>query len=215
MSLLRKVQKYLLKPQDPALLGYLRIAYGCLMTFDLMMERGMSHLDSKYNDDNEDCRFPLFHGMLPMSYHKMVLIHMTMLFSILCILFGFMYRITTFVYMVCYWYIFLLNKTAWNNHSYLFGLFSIMFFYADANNYMSVDAWLYEKFDLQRYFGKGNFKNKHVPNIQYFIPRLQIFLLYFFAALKKTDADWLSGFSMGNLGRSHLFDPLRVWEIEI
>jgi len=102
--------------------------------------------------------------------------------------------------MVCYWYIFLLDKSKWNNHSYLFGLFSIIFFYADANNYCSLDGLIFK--------GK-KIKNKHVPNIQYIIPRLQIFLLYFYAALKKTDSDWLAGYSMGNLGKSKQFDPLR------
>ena len=170
------------------------------MTFDLLMERGMAHMDQKYNDSNEDCRFPLFHNLEPMSYINMVLIHMTMAIAIIFITLGLFYRFSTFIYMVCYWYIFLLDKSKWNNHSYLFGLFSIIFFYADANNYCSLDGLIFK--------GK-KIKNKHVPNIQYIIPRLQIFLLYFYAALKKTDSDWLAGYSMGNLGKSKQFDPLR------
>ena len=126
---LQQLKSWLLKPQDPSLLGYLRIMYGILMTLDLLMERGMANMDAKFGDDVEDCRFPLINSLQFLPYKYMVLIHVLMAWSIICIAFGFLYRIHTFVYMISYWYIFLLDKTKWNNHSYLFGLFSIIFFF--------------------------------------------------------------------------------------
>lgn len=37
--------------------------------------------------------------------------------------------------MVPYYYIFLLEKNTWNNHSYLFGLFAILLACTKANHY--------------------------------------------------------------------------------
>jgi len=38
---------------------------------------------------------------------------------------------------------------------------------------------------------------------------LKVFLLYFYAALKKMDRDWISGYSMSGLSRKWIFDPFR------
>lgn len=37
----------------------------------------------------------------------------------------------------------------------------------------------------------------------------QVFIVYFIAGLKKLDADWVEGFSMGTLARHWLFAPFR------
>jgi vitamin K-dependent gamma-carboxylase len=41
--------------------------------------------------------------------------------------------LSCFFYMTIYWYIFLLDKVAWNNHSYLYGLISFQLLLIDAN----------------------------------------------------------------------------------
>lgn len=40
----------------------------------------------------------------------------------------------------------------------------------------------------------------------------QVFIVYFIAGLKKLDADWVEGFSMGSLARHWLFAPFRSGE---
>lgn len=41
------------------------------------------------------------------------------------------------------------------------------------------------------------------------VPAPQVFIVYFIAGLKKLDADWVGGFSMGSLARHWLFAPFR------
>jgi vitamin K-dependent gamma-carboxylase len=48
---------------------------------------------------------------------------------------GFCYRSSCVMFIITYWYIFFLDKTVWNNHSYLYGLISIMLLMTDANRY--------------------------------------------------------------------------------
>lgn len=38
------------------------------------------------------------------------------------VMLGCAYRLSCLLFMLPYWYIFLLDKTTWNNHSYLYGL---------------------------------------------------------------------------------------------
>ena len=51
--------------------------------------------------------------------------------------------------------------------------------------------------------------NEKIPAWNYFIIRLQLFILYFYAGLKKTEEDWLLGYSMGKLSKQWVFDPIR------
>ena len=48
---------------------------------------------------------------------------------------------------------------------------------------------------------------KEVPLWNYFILRFQFFLLYFLAGLKKTDKDWLGGYSVVKLSGHWVFLP--------
>ena len=52
-------------------------------------------------------------------------------------------------------------------------------------------------------------RNSPIPLWNYFILRFQIFVLYFFAGLKKLDKEWLDGHSMRNLGNHWIFDPFK------
>jgi vitamin K-dependent gamma-carboxylase len=89
---------------------------------------------------------------------------------------------------------FLLDKTHWNNHSYLFGLMGLIFTLTDSDSSFSVSG-----------------KSRKIPIWNYYVIRLQIFILYFYAGLKKTETDWLLGYSMGNLSRKWVFDPFRIF----
>ena len=50
-------------------------------------------------------------------------------------MFGLLYRLSCVMLLVPYWYIFFLDKTSWNNHSYLYGLIMFMFTVTDANRF--------------------------------------------------------------------------------
>lgn len=48
---------------------------------------------------------------------------------------GCFYRLSCLMFISTYWYIFFLDKTAWNNHSYLYGLIGFQLTFMDANRY--------------------------------------------------------------------------------
>uniref|UniRef100_A0A8C3A5R9 Vitamin K-dependent gamma-carboxylase n=1 Tax=Cyclopterus lumpus TaxID=8103 RepID=A0A8C3A5R9_CYCLU len=187
------------RPTDPASLGIFRCLFGLLMVIDITQERGLSHLDYKYLDGAPVCRFPLFNVVQPLPMDWMYLVYVVMFFGALGIMLGCFYRLSCLMFISTYWYIFLLDKTAWNNHSYLYGLIGFQLTFMDANRYWSIDG-------LRR----PSIRNAHVPLWNYTLLRTQIFIVYFLAGLKKLDADWVEGYSMSYLAHHWLFDPFKV-----
>lgn len=54
---------------------------------------------------------------------------------------GLWYRLSCVLFLLPYWYVFLLDKTSWNNHSYLYGLLAFQLTFMDANHYWYVEPW--------------------------------------------------------------------------
>ncbi|XP_030598408.1 vitamin K-dependent gamma-carboxylase [Archocentrus centrarchus] len=187
------------RPTDPASLGIFRFLFGLLMAIDVTQERGLSNLDYKYLDGAPVCRFPLFNFLHPLPLDWMYLVYMVMFFGALGIMLGCFYRFSCLMFISTYWYIFFLDKTAWNNHSYLYGLIGFQLTLMDGNRYWSIDG-------LRR----PSIRNAHVPLWNYTVLRTQIFIVYFIAGVKKLDADWVEGYSMSYLAHHWLFDPFKV-----
>ncbi|XP_076614066.1 vitamin K-dependent gamma-carboxylase [Chaetodon auriga] len=187
------------RPTDPASLGIFRCLFGLLMAIDVTQERGLSHLDYKYLDGAPVCRFPLFNFLQPLSLDWMYLVYLVMFLGAVGIMLGCFYRLSCLMFLSTYWYIFFLDKTAWNNHSYLYGLIGFQLTLMDGNRYWSIDG-------LRR----PSIRNAHVPLWNYTVLRTQIFIVYFIAGIKKLDADWVEGYSMSYLAHHWLFDPFKL-----
>ncbi|XP_058833516.1 vitamin K-dependent gamma-carboxylase [Topomyia yanbarensis] len=185
------------RPTDAAALGVARVLFGLMMLIDIPEERGGGDLDYRWGDPN-GCTFPLINGMEPMSYPRMGIVYLLMWLGSLGIMLGYRFRLTASMFVISYWYVFLLDKSAWNNHSYLYGLLGTLFLFTGANRYLSLDA--YRDRTLQPV----------VPFWNYFILKYQFFILYFIAGLKKMCAEWLSGYAMTNLGYHWVFSPFRM-----
>ncbi|XP_030623185.1 vitamin K-dependent gamma-carboxylase isoform X1 [Chanos chanos] len=187
------------RPTDPASLGIFRCLFGLLMAVDITQERGLSHLDYKYLDGAPVCRFPLFNFLKPLPLDWMYLVYLVMFFGAVGIMLGCFHRLSCLMFISTYWYVFFLDKTAWNNHSYLYGLVGFQLTLMDANRYWSIDG-----------LRNPRKRNAHVPLWNYTILRTQIFIVYFIAGIKKLDADWVEGYSMKYLAHHWLFDPFKV-----
>uniref|UniRef100_A0A3Q2NNW4 Vitamin K-dependent gamma-carboxylase n=1 Tax=Fundulus heteroclitus TaxID=8078 RepID=A0A3Q2NNW4_FUNHE len=187
------------RPTDPASLGIFRCLFGLLMAIDVTQERGLSHLDYKYLDGAPVCRFPLFNFLEPLPLDWMYLVYLVMFLGALGIMLGCFYRLSCLMFISTYWYVFFLDKTAWNNHSYLYGLIGFQLAIMDGNRYWSMDG-----------LRKPSIRNAHVPLWNYTVLRTQIFIVYFIAGVKKLDADWVEGYSMSYLAHHWLFDPFKV-----
>lgn len=62
-------------------------------------------------------------------------VYMYLIEGSLGIMLGCFYRLSCLMFISTYWYIFFLDKTAWNNHSYLYGLIGFQLTLMDGNRY--------------------------------------------------------------------------------
>ena len=115
----------LFRQVDGCLLGITRMGFGLLMFIDCFVERGLHYADQKWTDDG--CQFPLFNWLKPLSSEWMTILQFVQGLGAFFIFIGFRVRRTGWLFIIPYWYMFLLDKTHWNNHSYLFGLMGILF----------------------------------------------------------------------------------------
>ncbi|XP_055532177.1 vitamin K-dependent gamma-carboxylase [Wyeomyia smithii] len=200
LKCLQSMEKFIAlmyRPVDAAALGVARMLFGLMMLIDIPEERGGGDLDFRWGDP-KGCTFPLIHSMKQLSLPRMGIVYLIMWFGALGITLGYRFRLTASMFVASYWYVFLLDKSAWNNHSYLYGLLGTLFLFTDAHRFFSLDA----------YWNKN--LQPVVPFWNYFILKYQFFILYFLAGLKKMCPEWLSGYAMTNLSYHWVFAPFRL-----
>ncbi|XP_065361786.1 vitamin K-dependent gamma-carboxylase [Calliphora vicina] len=188
--------KWLHRPVDASALGVFRMLYGAAMLIDIAEERGGSQMDVRFGEAKH-CHFPLFDGIQAFSFPIMGCVYLCMWLGAIGIMLGYRFRLSCLAFVVPNWYIFLLDKPAWNNHSYLFGLVGTMLLFTQANRYCSLDKYL-----------SPNLPST-VPYWNYFLIKFQFFILYMYAGLKKLTAEWLSGYAMSSLSRHWVLSPFR------
>ncbi|XP_014206982.1 vitamin K-dependent gamma-carboxylase [Copidosoma floridanum] len=187
------------RPVDPASLGVARALFGLCMVVDVVEERGLANIDLKWGDPHV-CHFPLIHGMRPPSLPWMTVLYALMWLGAFGMTLGLHFKKSCALFALPYWYIHLLDKSHWNNHSYLFGLVALLFWGTSANRYLALDARLYASEEEKR----------SVPYWNYFILKFQFFVLYFLAGLKKSSREWLEGYAMVDLSRHWVFEPFKL-----
>jgi hypothetical protein len=200
-------------PIDPSSLAILRMLFGICMFLDTLQERGLLFAEKRFGDPLL-CTFSCF-NLAPLSVNGFYFMLGAMLATSFNIFIGFFYRISTLVFSFCYWYLFLLDKRRWNNHTYLFATLSSIFVILDANIALSLDSLLY--YYYRKWFGCARTTNVNIELSQpYHIPSWQVWLLrvihsmvYSIAGLKKLmDFDWIGGYAMTDLSVKPLFQVL-------
>ncbi|XP_053602208.1 vitamin K-dependent gamma-carboxylase [Plodia interpunctella] len=194
-----KVTDYLYLPKDSSSLAVTRILFGLAMLFDIPDERGGAALGRRWGDPRT-CHFPLFPFLQAMPMPYMAIVYACLWLGALGIMLGYKYHVSSSTFAVCYWYLLLIEKSYWNNHSYLFGLVGLLLAHTEANCYWSMDTWL-----------DPSLKKRTVPYWNYFVLKFQFFILYFMAGLKKGTAEWLAGYSVQNLSEHWVFGPFKLF----
>ncbi|CAH0700194.1 unnamed protein product [Spodoptera exigua] len=194
-----RIVEYMYAPKDSSSLAVTRILFGLAMLFDIPDERGGASMVKRWGDPNT-CHFPLLPFITSVGMPYMALVYAALWIGALCIMLGYRFRVAAPVFTACYWYLFLIEKSFWNNHSYLFGLVAMLLSCTEANCYWSLDAYL-----------DPTTKKATVPYWNYFILKYQFFILYFMAGMKKGTAEWLTGYSVQNLSEHWVFDPFKFF----
>jgi hypothetical protein len=183
------ISKRLYSETSIAPLAILRIAFGAVLLYSTLRFLAKGWVAEFYIRPRFHFGFYGFEWVRPLPAAGMYLVFGVMALAALFIALGFLYRAAVAVFLLCFVYVELLDKTYYLNHYYFVSLFVFLLLLVPANRYWSVDAWLRPAIRVTR-----------VPIWTLDMLRLQLLLVYLFAGLSKLTADWLF----------HA-EPLRIW----
>ena len=173
---------YLFEPVDGASSVFFRVLFGLLLAKWAWDYLEMGRVRALYIEPLFNFTYYGFDWVRPWPGEGMIVHFLALFVLALCIASGFLYRLSAFLFALGFTYVFLLDRTNYQNHYYLIALIAWWLPWLPLNRMVSVDAWLWPKLQSQT-----------VPGWTLWIIRFHIFLPYFFGGIAKLNADWLLG----------------------
>ncbi len=130
-----------------------------------------------------------FEWVKPLEGNLMYVPFILMVIAAMGILLGAFYRISAFVFFICFTYVELLDKSNYLNHYYFVSLMSFLMILVPANRRFSIDSWI-----------NPNIRQKTTEQWHIGILKFQLAVVYIFAGIAKLNSDWLFE-----------AQPLRTW----
>ncbi len=176
------------KPIDIAPLVYARIVLGILISLEFSGGLFNSYSETLIQG-NFHFSYLLTGFVKPWSSELMMQGHFVLNF-ILGILFaaGFYYRWVTPMFLLSGASLFLMEKTLYINHFYLYSLVLLLFTFLPAHRAYSFDTWR-----------KPHLKVSEVPAWTIYILLFQLSVVYFYSGIAKFNSDWLQA------------QPIQLW----
>ncbi len=173
----RKFSAWLNTPMDPRMLGLYRIGYGLFMVYTMLNYFRIELVKKMFVEPQLNFSYDFLYWIKPLPEPAMNVILGILVILAICISLGLYFKWACRFFAVGYAYIFLIDKSIYNNHIYLFILLAILLSLTDADNTLS----------LKR------IKDKHalIPRWQTLILQLQIVIVYFYGGIAKLTKDWL------------------------
>ncbi len=177
------VRQHLSQPVDAAPLALFRMLFGILMMWEVVRYWRRERIERYYVEP--EFFFSFIDG-LPTFGGGIYVIFFAMFVAAFFLSTGFRYRLAAIAFFILYTYVFLIDKTHYNNHYYLICLLALLFSVTDANRRFSLDA-------------RRKATPSQVPRWQIFIFQFQIVVVFLYAGIAKINEDWLAG------------EPVRAW----
>ena len=177
---MKKLLSILEKPIDIAPLVYARIVLGVLIALEFSGGLFNSYSETLING-NFHFSYLLTGFISPWSSELMMQGHFVLNF-VLGMLFaaGVYYRWVTPIFLISGASLFLMEKTLYINHFYLYSLVLLLFVFLPAHRAYSFDTWR-----------KPELKVSEVPAWTVYILLFQLSVVYFYSGIAKFNADWL------------------------
>lgn len=172
----------LMTPVDSASVGLFRLVFGALLVY---LSFGIFHTEYiKANFAAAIIPFPfrLFEifNLPPLAPHLASLPFLFMGLSSIGIMTGLCFRLSSVTFLLNFLYVFLMDKSFYNDYFYLVLLLTFLLTLTDAHKWPAVNGLRIKKV-----------ADPHVPFWQIFILRAQFVIVYFFSGVAKLDYDWL------------------------
>ena len=184
-----KLNKFINKPEHVAPLAFFRIAFGAVLFISSIRFVAHGWVKDFYITPRFHFPFYGFEWVTPFSPMGMYTLYGCMIAGALMICIGLFYRIGTILFLLSFVYAEMIDKTYYLNHYYLVSVMVLLLCFVPANRYFSADV-----------LRKPSLKATLVPAWTINIFKLQLAIVYIYAALSKMNADWLINAM-----------PLKIW----
>ncbi len=174
------------QPIDNASVTFFRIAFGVLMAAWAWNYLDSGRVTNLYVEPEFFFTYFGFDWIRPWPGIGMYLHFAAILTFALMIAAGCFYRLATVGFALSFVYVFLLDRTNYQNHYYLIGLFGCLLTVLPLHRNVSVDAWR-----------KPEILSQTVPAWVLWAIRFHVAVPYFFGGIAKLTPDWLLGQPMG------------------
>lgn len=174
------VCRWSFRPVDIAPLVFFRIFFGLMMLYHIWVMTRDRWVQYFYIDPDFHFSYPGWSWLEPWPGIGMHIHFIVLMIAAVGISLGLFYRFSALTYFVGYSYVFLLEKSLYQNHCYLICLLSGIMVVIPAHRACSLDCLL------------GRIKGSLVaPQWTLGLLRLQIAIPYFYGGLAKLNYDWL------------------------
>jgi hypothetical protein len=171
---------------DNAGVTFFRIAFGCLMAAWAWNYLSSGRVTRLYIEPSFNFTYYGFDWVEPLPGNGMYLHFVAIMVLSLMIAAGFLYRLASCGFAIAMIYVFLLDRTNYQNHYYLICLFGCLLPLLPLNRNVSVDAWR-----------KPAILTQTTSAWVYWVIRFHVGVPYFFGGIAKLTPDWLLGQPMG------------------
>jgi len=182
MELSSKIKALLNAPVTIVPLVYFRIGFGLLLLIEGIryFHRGWFHdywIKPEFLFGYEG-----FEWLPRFSPEMTTLLYASMGLLLLFVILGIFYRISASLFFLGNAYFFLLDKTTYMNHYYLFVILSFLMIFLPAHKLFSLDS-LFKRVKKEHY----------VPGWTLLLLQFQVAIVYIYGGIAKINADWLQG----------------------
>ena len=187
----KSIGAWLTQPVDSASLAVFRFLFGAIMVYETYRYFALGRITRYYVEPQFYFTYELFPMITPWPEPWIYIHFVVMGLAALGLMLGLFYRLSAYVFLLTYSYVFLMDKAQHNNHYYLIILMTLLLIFVDGHRWISLDGW--------RKGIADDPEGELIPFWHLFILRAQIVIVYFFAGVAKLNGDWLAG------------EPIRTW----
>lgn len=185
------------QPVDNASATVFRICFGLIMAHWAWDYLTTGIVTRMYVEPKFHFTYYLFDWVQPWPGSGMYLHFVALIVLALCIATGCFYRLSSWLFAVGFTYVFLLERTNYQNHYYLIGLIAWWLPVLPLQANVSVDAHIWP-----------HLKSQTMPAWVLWVLQFHIALPYFFGGVAKINADWLQGEPLGQMLASQVDLPI-------
>jgi hypothetical protein len=185
---MQKLREKLFEPVDIASLAVFRMCFGAILFWEVWRFFDYGWIAKYYIEPTFTFKYFGFGWLEPWPGNGMYYHFIAVGLFALCVMTGFLYRLSSWLLFFGFTYWYLLDQTRYLNHLYLTALLAFLMALIPAHQAKSLDVRF-----------RPGLGSETIPTWCLWLLRTQVGIVYFFAGVAKLNGDWLRG------------EPIRQW----